>query len=87
MAFNNSGTKAVACDHPQKGVNYHLSSPQLDKPYIVGKLSISEAEICSFSRIGKKIKNYSSLNFLQENLEKFCAKICNFSKIGATIEK
>ena len=43
MAFNNSGTKAVACDHPQKGVNYHLSSPQLDKPYVVRKLSISEA--------------------------------------------
>ena len=43
MAFNNSGTKAVACDHPQKGVSYHLSSPELDKPYVVGKLSISEA--------------------------------------------
>ena len=25
MAFDNSGTKAVAWDHPQKGVNYHLS--------------------------------------------------------------
>ena len=35
--------KAVVCDHPQKGVNYYLSSPQLDKPYVVGKLSISEA--------------------------------------------
>ena len=35
--------KAVVCDHPQKGVNYHLSSPQLDKLYVVGKLSISEA--------------------------------------------
>ena len=42
-AFNTSGTKAVACDHPQKGVNFHLSSPQLDKPYVVRKLSISEA--------------------------------------------
>ena len=40
MAFDNSGTKAVACDHPQKSVNYHFSSPQLDKPYVVGKLSI-----------------------------------------------
>ena len=27
----------------KKGVNYHLCSPQLDKPYVVGKLSISEA--------------------------------------------
>ena len=43
MAFDNSGTKAVVCDHPQKGVNYHLSSPQLDKLYIVRKLSVSEA--------------------------------------------
>ena len=43
MAFNNSGTKAVACDHPQKGVNYHFPSPQLDKPCVVRKLSISEA--------------------------------------------
>ena len=42
MAFDASGTKAVVCDHPQKGVNYHLSLPQLDKPYVVGKLSISE---------------------------------------------
>ena len=39
----NSGRKAVACDHPQEGVNYHLSSPELDKPYVIGKLSISEA--------------------------------------------
>ena len=43
MAFNNSGTKAVACDHPQKCVNDHFSSPEFDKPYVVGKLSISEA--------------------------------------------
>ena len=43
MAFDNSGTKAVACDDPQKGVNYHFSSPQLDKLCVVGKLSISEA--------------------------------------------
>ena len=62
MALDNSSTKAVACDHPQKGVNYHFSSPHLDKPYIVGKLSISEAKICSFSGMGQKIKNYSSLN-------------------------
>ena len=43
MAFQNSGKKAVVCNHPQKGVNYHLSSPQLDKPYVVRKLLISEA--------------------------------------------
>ena len=71
MAFDNSSMKAVACDHLQKGVNYHFSSPQLDKPSVVGKLSISETLICSFSRIGEKIKNYSSFKFLPENLEKF----------------
>ena len=43
MAFDNSGTKAVASDRQQKGVNYHFSSPQLDKPYVIRKLSISEA--------------------------------------------
>ena len=63
MAFDNSGTKAVACDHPQKGVNFHLSSPQLDKPYVVKKLSISEALICSFSRMGPKIKKLQLFKF------------------------
>ena len=55
---------------PKKGANYHFSQPHLDDPY-VGKLSILEALICSFSRIAQKIKNYSSFNFLAENLEKF----------------
>ena len=32
--------KAVACDHPQKGVNYHFFSPQLDKLYVVKKLNL-----------------------------------------------
>ena len=51
----------------QKGVNYHFSSPQLDEPYVIWKLLISEAYICSFSRIGQKRKNYSLFNFLPEN--------------------
>ena len=42
-AFHKSSTKAVAWKHPQKGVNYHFSSLEFDKPYVVGKLSISEA--------------------------------------------
>ena len=37
--------------------------------------------------MGQKIKKLQLFKFLQENLEKFCAKICNFSKIGAKIEK
>ena len=56
---------------PQKGVNYNFSWPEFDKPLAVRKLSISDAQICSFSRIGQKIKNYSSFNFLPEKLEKF----------------
>ena len=56
---------------PQKGVNRNFSWLHLNKPYVVEKLSISEDLICSFSRIGQKIKNYSSIKFLPENLEKF----------------
>ena len=37
--------------------------------------------------MGQKIKYYSPLIFLKENLEIFRAKICNFSNIGAKIEK
>ena len=61
----------MAWNHPQKGVNYHFSSPEFNKRYVVGKLSILEAKICSFSRISQKLKNYISFKFLQENLEKF----------------
>ena len=39
-----------------------------------------------FQQHWPKDKKYSSLNFSQENLENFRAKICNFSKIGAKIE-
>ena len=55
----------------QKGVNCNFSRPELDKPCGVRKLSISDAWIWSFRRIAQKIKNYSSFNFLPENLDKF----------------
>ena len=58
---------------PQKGVNCNFSWAEFHKSYSVRTLSISDAEICSFSRIDQKIKNYSSFNFLAENLEKFCS--------------
>ena len=54
---------------PQKGVNCNFSWPEFDRPYGVRKLSISDASICSFSRIAQKIRNYN-FNFLRENLEK-----------------
>ena len=56
---------------PPKGVNCNFSSAKFDKPYGVRKLSISDVYICSFIMIGQKIKNYSSFNFLTENLENF----------------
>ena len=58
---------------PQKGVNRNFSWPHLDKPYVLGKLSILEAEMGSFSRMDQKIKNYSAFKFFPENLEKFCS--------------
>ena len=61
MAFDNSSTKAVACDHPQKGMTYHLSLAQLDKPYIVGKLSIRRVKVCNFSSIGRNTEEYEHL--------------------------
>ena len=69
MAFDNSGKKAVAFGHPQKGGNYHLSSPQLDKLYVVGKLCLGSL-IMLFQQDWPKEKNYSFLNFLQENFRK-----------------
>ena len=38
--------------------------------------------MCSFSRIGRKIKNYSSFNFLAENVENFHSTELH----GATLE-
>ena len=57
MGFDSSGAKAVwayGLRQPQKGVNYHFSSPHLDEPYVIEKLSILDAKICSFSRMGQK---------------------------------
>ena len=64
-------------------MNCNFSSPNIDKPYGVGKLSISEASICSFGRIGQKIENDSFFNFLPENLEKFHSTDLN----GAPLER
>ena len=56
--------------NPLNGVNYHFSSPDLDQLYVVGKLWISEAQICSFSRISHKINKLQICrNILHENLE------------------
>ena len=54
-------------------MNRNFSWPHLDKSYVVRKLSILEAYMCSFSMIAQKINYYSSSNFSPENynLEKF----------------
>ena len=71
MAFDNSGTKAVACNHPQK--RYELppifaaigQAVHRWRALNLGSLNMQ------FQQDWPKDKNYSSLNFLQENLEKF----------------
>ena len=71
MAFDSSGTKA-GLGTRQKGVYCNFSWPEFDKPYGVRKLSISDVQIWSFSRIAQKVKKFTALLiFLAENLEKF----------------
>ena len=61
---------------PQKSVNCNFSSPELDKPYGVRKLSISGAYIWSFSRIAQKIKKITPLLI-------FCMKTyINFARLS-----
>ena len=72
MVFDSSGTKAVSAARLETTPKRcELPLFFAHKTYGVRKLSISDAEICSFSRIAQKIINYSSFNFLAENLEKF----------------
>ena len=75
MAFDNSCTKAVllaSLGPTPKRCEPQLYWPHLDKSYVVRKLSMSEAQICSFNRIGQKIKKITALLlFLPENLEKY----------------
>ena len=48
---------------PKKVGTTNFSSPHFDERYVVVELSTKEAFICSFSRMGKRLTNYSSLNF------------------------
>ena len=74
MAFDSFGAKA-ALGPPQKGVKCNFSSPEFDKPYGAGKLSISDTEICSFSRIGQKIKLLQLFQFFGGKLRKNFAQL------------
>ena len=53
---------------PQKSVNCKFSTPEFDG---VRKLSISDAEMRRFSRIGKKIKTITALSIFWRKTENF----------------
>ena len=55
---------------PQKGVNCNFSLPEFGKPYGVRKLSISDAHVCSFSRIGRKMTKLQLFQFFGWKLRK-----------------
>ena len=67
MAFDNSGTKAVACDPPQKGVNCPLIFAAMGqairrlKALNLGSLNMQ------FQRDWPKVKKLQLFKFLQEN--------------------
>ena len=74
MAFDNSSTNAVLSASPEptpRRCEPQFSWPHLEKSYVVRKLSISEAEIYSFSIIGQRMKILQLLIFLPENLKKY----------------
>ena len=87
MAFDTFCTKAVAWNHPQKRCKLPLIFAAIGqavrryKALDLGSLNMQ------FQKDGPKDKKLQLFKFLQENLEKICAKICNFSKIGAKIGK
>ena len=73
MALDNYGKKVVWAARlgtTPKRCELQLFFAGFQQAISVGKLSISDAEICSFSMISQKIKNYSFFIFLPENLEK-----------------
>ena len=89
MVFDNSGTNDVWAAQLRTiphCVNCNFSWPHLDKSYVVRKLLISEASICSFSMIGEKIKKLQLFYFLLVNLEKFrSTELYDASLEGSTI--
>ena len=66
----NMGWSAWAATTPQ-GMNYRFSSPDFGEPYVVWKLLIREAFICSFSRISRKINKLQLWKVLARKLRKF----------------
>ena len=72
MAFDNSDTKAVAWDHPQKMCELPLFFAALERAIRRWKaLNLRSLNMQFQQDWPKDNKNYSFLNFLQENLEKF----------------
>ena len=56
---------------PQKGVNCNFSSPEFHKPYALESYPSRTLKHAVSAGLPKRQKNYSSFNFLPENLEKF----------------
>ena len=54
-----------------KSVNYDFSLLHLNVPYVVGKLWVKEAQICSFNRIYRKIKQIKALESFGMKTENF----------------
>ena len=71
MAFHKPSTKAVAWNHPQKGMNYQFSLPEFDKPTSLKSSRSRKLRYAVSAGLAKRLKNYSCFKFWPENLEKF----------------
>ena len=58
---------------PQKGVNCNFSSPQFNKPSALESSRSRTLKYAVQQDWPKDKRNYSSFNFLAENIEKFCS--------------
>ena len=71
MAFHKSSTKAVAWNHPQKGVNYYFFFAGIRQAIRRWKALDRKLRYAVSAGLAKIWKNFSSFKFLPENLEKF----------------
>ena len=60
----------------KNSVNSNFSLTQFRVPYVVGKLSIREAQICSLARIGHKTKKIQLSKLLGPKLRIFLLDEC-----------
>ena len=86
MAFDNSSTKAVACDHPQKGVNYHFFFAAIGQAVRRWKARAQKLKYAVSASLATR-KNIIALSiFLPENLENYrSTELYDASLEGSTI--